>query len=145
MGILRFLKSLSDSEVMGEEVIIAIQKLYKQTQDLSPHDEPHESLSKTWLSRARARGIDINTQEVAMGAWSSTQLFSLLPHGANIRAMAIHILFLERPDIQAAYPKFEQEYDHLMKPIMAVLAKGEDEVFEELYKKYNPRLAKEAF
>lgn len=137
MGIGRFFKSLVDSEVMGDEIVLKVQEIYKKTQEISPHDDPHETLAKTWLSRMRARGIDIDQEGIALNAMTSSYIFACLRPGANVRALALHILFEERPDIIEQYPKFSQEYNDLLSPIHQAL---EDGSAETLYRKYNPNI-----
>jgi hypothetical protein len=137
MGIGRFFKSLVDSEVMGEEIILNIQKVYQKTKDMSPHEDPHELLAKTWLVRAMARGINIKDERIALAAMTETYLFSCLRPGANVRALALHLLFQERQDILNQYPKFEQEYTRLMLPIYEAVEIG---TINDLYEKYNPNM-----
>jgi hypothetical protein len=134
MGIGRFLKSLVDSEVMGEEILKAIHDLFHQTSHYNSGDDPHDLLCKTLLGRLRARKIDISNNDVFLRAMSDTYLYACLPPGKNIRALALHCLNKERPDIINQYPKFGQEYDRLMKPLLS----GDQDV-ARLYKLHNPQ------
>ena len=118
MGIGRFFKSLVNSEVMAEEIIKSIIQLYEETARYNPGDSSQELLVKTYLSRLRARGIDIEDERVVLNAMSETMLLSQLPEGQSIKALALTCLFKERPDIIGAYPKFAAEYERLMTPIL---------------------------
>ena len=140
MGFLRFAKSLFDSETMGEEIILNVQKIFKQTHEMSPHNDPHEILAKTWLSRMKARGLDINNESIALGSMTETYIFACVRPNANIRALALHLLFQERPDIIQQFPKFEEEYGRIMTPIFKAMENG---TADQLYRKYNPHLAEE--
>jgi len=110
MGFLRTLKSLVDSEVLGEEIIFANQRVYEQQKVLSPACSAHELLALTYISRKRAL-----RQEVAVEtAFARTIIFSNLPNGQGIRACALYLLYEEKPDIIAKHDKFEQEYYKIM-------------------------------
>ena len=133
MGIGRFFKSLIDSEIMGEEILKAVHDLFAQTSKYNGGDTPHDILYKTYLGRLRARKIDISDAQVLTEAMTDTYLLACLPPGKNIRALALHCLNQERPDIINQYPKFSAEYDRLMKPL-----KSGDSDISSLYKRYNP-------
>jgi hypothetical protein len=118
MGIFRTLRGIVNSEVMGEEIVKKIIDVFNETSRYSPGDDRHELLAKTYISRLVARGENINEETIALESLSQTHIFSLLPEGKDIKAMALHILNQERPDIIQAYPKFGLEYMRLMEPVM---------------------------
>jgi len=118
MGILRALKSIVDSEVMGEEIVKKVIDIFDETVRYSPGDDRHELLAKTYISRLIARGENINEDLIAVQALGQTQVFSMLPEGKDIKALALHMLYQERPDIIESYPKFGQEYQRLMEPVV---------------------------
>lgn len=138
MGFLRLLKSLVDSEVMGEEIILAVERLYRQTKLLSPGDEPYDTLVKTYLARLKARGQNINNEGTIISAQSLCFRFACLREGENARALSLWCLWEERKDIVGSYPKFMQAYETAMYPT----AKAEKEgTLRELFSKYNPGTA----
>ena len=128
MGIGRFFKSLVNAEVMAEEIIKSIIQLYEETARYSPGDSPQDLLVKTYLSRLRARGIDIEDERLVLNAMSETMLYSQLPEGQNIKALALFCLFKERPDIIEAYPKFATEYERLMAPVLEPASSDEGDL-----------------
>jgi hypothetical protein len=111
---------------MGEEIIRTMQKNFAHVRKLSAGDDPHILLSKTYLGRLRGRGIDINNPSIGLQVLSDTILFACLPDGQNIRALALKVLFDERPDIKRDFPKFEQEFDMIMGPFFQKVEKGID-------------------
>lgn len=118
MGIGRFFKSLVNSEVMAEEIIKSIIQLHEETARYNPGDSSQELLLKTYLSRLRARRIDTEDERVVLNAMSETMILSQLPEGQSIKALALSCLYKERPDIIEAHPKFAEEYERLMTPIL---------------------------
>ena len=118
MGILRALQSIVDSEVMGEEIVKKIIDIFDETARYSPGDDRHELLAKTYISRLIARGVDIDQDLFLAQALGQTQIFTMLPEGKDIKALALHMLYQERPDIIDSYPKFGQEYQLLMEPVI---------------------------
>jgi hypothetical protein len=64
-----------------------------------------------------ARKIKFDESKIIDIAFSKIAIFSMLPEGQDIRALALQMLFEERPDIIQKYPKFEQEYMRLMSPV----------------------------
>lgn len=127
----RFLKSIVNAETMGEEIIHHVQKNFDKTKKLSPGDDPHMLLNKTYLSRLRARGEDINSENIIRKSLSDTMLLSCLPEGQDIRGLALTILFKERPDIEQDFPKFRQDFELIMGPFFKRIEEGEK--VEELY------------
>ena len=92
MGIGRFLKSLVDAEVMGEEILKAVHRLFEETSRYSSGEDPHHILQLTYLARLQARKIDISESHVLIKAMTDTYLHACLPPGKNIRALALHCL-----------------------------------------------------
>ena len=139
MGLFRTLKSIVNPEVMGEEIVSTIEKVYSLSERHFPNYEPHALLAHTWATRMRVRGNRI-TEDMEVVAFSETRLFAALPPPSNSRALGLYFLFKERPDILGQFPKFSAQYEALMGPIFRSL---ENETFEGLYSHYNPDLAKE--
>ena len=122
----RFLRSLVNNEVMGEEIILKIQQLYKLTADISPAEDPHILLHKTYLSRMKARGFVVDQPNVQLKSLTETALISCLRKGDDIRALSLKILFEERPDIERAFPKFKANFENITVPLFEKIESGTD-------------------
>lgn len=118
MGFFRVLKGIVDSEVMGEEIVRSILDLFYATAKYNPGADRHELIAKTYIARLSARRVKFDERTIVSVAVSKTAIFSALPEGDDIKALALHMLHEERPDIIQNYPKFEQEYKHLMSPVL---------------------------
>ncbi len=69
-----------------------------------------------------------------------TARFACIPPPANVRALAIHFIQEERPDIFNSYPEFILEYNSLMLPVDQAIMRDE---LDALYRSYNPNIAGE--
>jgi len=136
MSILGFLKSIVSAEALGDETIRTQENCYQQVKNRSPHEDPHVWLAEVWLARMRLRGVNINESSSQMMAMAETLNFSCLPEPKNIRALGLYFLYKEHPEIINQFPKFGQEFDALMAPILTGRLQIEAE-----YKKRNPKLS----
>ena len=73
-------------------------------------------------------------------SFTETMQFACLPYPGNVRALALYIVYKERPDIVRRYPRFSEEFNKLMAPVMAAIGSGS---IEDLYHKYNPNMPKQ--
>lgn len=136
MGLFRTLKSIVNSEVMGEEIISTIEKMYSMSERNFPNYDPHMLLAMTFTNRTRTIGTKI-TEDMQLLALSETRLFAALPPPSNSRALGLFFLFKERPDIVTKFPKFSAQLEALMSPIYKAV---NDHKFESLYQRYNPSM-----
>lgn len=148
MAIGTFFRSLVDNEVMGEQIIKAIQDLYSKTKLASPADDPHVILANTYHARIKvqkmgfkppgARRLDARDPDIGLLALSETVIFACLPEGHNVRALAIKILMDERPDIALQHPKFEADFEMRMQPLIERFVDGGS--LYSAYCQYNTQL-----
>ncbi len=135
MGIGTFLKSIFNAEVCGNEIIAAQECMYRLISSEHPDWEPYQLLAEVWISRMAATGNKVNNEAFQMKAFVETSKFACLPPPQNARALGLWFIYKERPDIIQAYPKFKQEYEALMLPILKAM---EDGTFPILYGRFNP-------
>lgn len=136
MGILRFLRSIVNREVMGEEIVNQQEKIYRLDKKIFPDTDLHDRLVGIWISRMRARQKNIEEEAIEkMLARAETALFACAPPPDSVRALGLYFIYKERPDIILAYPKFGKEFEKLMMPVFVAKEKGS---LEQLYKSYNP-------
>lgn len=140
MGIGRFFKSLVNREVMGEELVAVHEKVYRQAERMHPDAEPHMLLAEVWLTHMAAYGKNPLDQMMQTLSFSETMQFACVPPPNNVRALGLYFIYKERPDILQAYPKFGVEFGSLMKPVFKAMENGS---IDELYQRYNPRMASE--
>jgi hypothetical protein len=140
MGFGTFFKSLVDKKVLGEETVKKQQEFYKKYQENYPGLDPHSYLQAVWISRMAAHGKDPNDPALKMVAGTETFLCACVPPPHCATALGLYILFKESPHVIKAYPYFGEEFNRLMNPVLEAQKNG---TIEELYKQYNPNLAKE--
>ena len=101
----KFLRSLVNNEVMGEEIVEANVKTYYQAKAMHPELGPMGWLVATYLGRQQARG-DTPSQ---FDAEYHCSKFEKLSEPQNARALGLTMLCQERMDIFTEYPKFSEE------------------------------------
>lgn len=131
------LKGIFDSEQAGENLVGAQVKMYNDIKLHCPGDDPHILLAKVYMSRLRARRIDISDPSILTKCFSQTCIPACLDEGFNIRATALIMLQDERPDIASQHPKFEHNLDIFMQPLIDTMKSGES--FLSAYNRKNPR------
>lgn len=135
---LREIRGIFNSELLGENVIIAQIKIYNETKKYCPGDDPHALIAKTLFSRFRARGIDIENLGVQMSIFSMSVIPSCLREGHNIEFAATLALSDERPDIMERFPKFGANADRLVQPLIEDISNGKS--ISEIYGQMNKNL-----
>lgn len=136
MGIVRFLRSIVNREILGEEIVNQQEKIYRLDKKIFPDADLHDRLVGIWISRTRARHKGIEEEEIEkIVARAETSLFACVPPPGSVRALGLYFIYKERPDIILAYPKFGEEFETLMKPVLIAKEKGS---LEQLYKLCNP-------
>jgi hypothetical protein len=136
-----FFKSLVSPEAMGDEIIATQERLYRELAAKHPDREPHQLLAQVWLGRMAAHGNEIRNELFQQRAFSDTIQCACLPPPKNARALGLWFIYKERPDILERFPKFGREYETLMCPVFTAIKDG---TFMELYRRYNPQMAKGA-
>ena len=82
----------------------------------------------------------VNSQVLWEESLARTFEYSCLPFPDNLRALGIAMIHHERPDVAKKCPNLERDYDLLMAPVREARKR---EGMDELYRKYNPRMASE--
>ena len=140
MSLFGFFRGLFDKKYLDEETIQKQVDTYNHHRKVRPHLEPHECLIQVWLSRMVTHGHDPLDEMIQTFAYTETHLFACLPSPQCARALGIYISRKESPEIVGMYPDIEEEYTTLMTPVLEAEQHGS---LNELYKKYNPRMAEE--
>ena len=139
---LRTLKGIFDSRTSGENIVIAIQRLYDGASEINPGDDPHIRLIKTAFSRLRSGNLILRKglaeDQLAARAHALSAIPACLPEGHNSRLLALHLLRDERPDIWQAFPEFEAESASLYYRLEREVIGGT--TLLALYKAQNPIL-----
>jgi hypothetical protein len=138
MGLGDFFRSLVDPEVCGDEIVRAQENAYEKYQRQHPDYEPHELLACVWLSRQAASLRHTNNPAMQIAAYSETYLCACVSPPQCARAFGLYTVYKEKPDIIESYPRFSYEYTRLMEPVFRA---QKDNTLQDLYCKYNPRLA----
>jgi len=141
MGIGKFFKSFVSDEALGEQTVETTVTIFARAQRQQPYEETHAWLASTWLNRMKARGQNINDPDMHMLSFSETYLHACIKPPLCARSLGLYFLYKENPHVLEKYPKFANEYATLMGP---VLQAQEDGTIENLYKRYNPKMAAEA-
>ncbi len=110
MGLFRFIQSIFNAEIMGDDIINTNVKTYNQAKEMYPNLRTHDWLVATYLGRMQARGKQINPIEADTFC---KQLINI-PEPLNARALGLQMLYLERPDIINKYPKYENELNNIL-------------------------------
>jgi len=85
-----------------------------------------------------ARGlINAADEDAKQNAFRATMQLSLLPWPKNARALGLLFLSEERPDIVSALPRYGQEFDSLLLPVLQATMDG---TFFQLYERLNPHM-----
>lgn len=139
MRIGRFFKSMINGEVLGEETVSTQETVYTSMKQQYPTEEPHTLLARVWMGRMAAKGGigDMDAEMLMTVAMSETQQFACIPAPGNARALGLYFIYKQNPDILQRFPKFSQEFDRLMSPVISAMADGQ---CEALYRKYNPTI-----
>lgn len=141
MGFLDVFRQLYDQEVLGEQTVEAVVVVFQKAQRARPYEEPHESLASTWIDRMKRMkllGGDITGHDTVEVALIETFLHACIRPPLCARSLGIYFLYKENPQILSQFPKFQEESQLLMAPIVTAL---ESRTIMNLYSKYNPNMA----
>ena len=84
-------------------------------------------------------GCDVNDPNMVINALSATYLHACIRHPLCARSLGLYFLYKENPQIILKYPKYSEEYDRLMGPVLEAQENG---TIDGLYKRYNPKMVK---
>jgi len=139
MGLFDAFKQVYNQEVLGEQTVEAVVTVFLKAQKARPYEEPHESLASTWLHRMKLMGHDVRQPDIVEIAMRETFLHACIRPPLCARSLGLYFLYKENPQILNKYPKFVEEYNALIGPVLETQENGS---ILELYSKFNPKLAK---
>ena len=129
-------------ETLGDLTIETVVAMYEKAQRQQPEEEPHIWLGNVWLGRAKeVHNVNIEDPKMHKAALYETYLCSCVEPPLCARALGLYFLFKENSDIIEKYPKYAEEFDELIAPVLEAREKG---TLEELYRSYNPKTARQS-
>ena len=129
-------------ETLGDMTIDTIVAMYEQARRQQPDEEPHIWLGNVWLGRAQeVHNVDISDPKMLKVALYETYLCSCVDPSSCARALGLYFLFKENADLIEKHPKYAQEFDELIAPVIEARENG---TLGELYQSYNPKTAKQS-
>ena len=138
----RAIRGIFDSRISGENVIVAIQKLYESTSKLNIGDDPHVRLIKTAISRLKTHNLlsrpGYTDEQIVLRAHALSAIPACLPEGHNSRLLALHLLHMERPDVWGKFPEFQAAEASHYRALEREVEAGN--TLLDLYKRGNPLL-----
>ena len=105
----KFIKSIFDSETMGEEIVAANVRTYNDAKRMHPDGSKFDWLVATYLGRLQARGA--LTENSGFDAEYQCSKLVEIPEPHNARALGLIILHQERVDIVRSNQKFTHELE----------------------------------
>jgi len=138
MGIKNLFKQFVSQEALGDQTIDSVVTIFNKAQKARPYEEPHESLASTWMHRMKGMGYNVNDPDMVLNALSETYLHACIRPPLCARNLGLYFLYKENPQIIKKYPKYSTEYNELIGPVFKAQEIG---TMNELYKKYNPKMA----
>ena len=105
----KFIKSIFDSDAMGEEIVAANVRTYNDAKTMHPDGSKYDWLVATYLGRLQARGA--LTENSGFDAEYQCSKLVDIPEPHNARALGLIMLHQERTDIIRGNPKFSHELE----------------------------------
>jgi|GEM_PF-2426534 len=140
INILRFLKGLFNSGAIAEGFVSDIECSYQKYKDAFTGYDPHFYLAQAWLAYMSARGEDIEDAAFKEAASTTTYQFACIPEPDCAKALGIFLLFRQDPDMITEHSYLEEEFNNIMEPVLKAQTTG---TVQELYQKFNPKMASE--
>ncbi len=137
MSLIREIVGIFVPRILTENIIKANEDSYYNLRKKFPGKNEHDYLAMTYAARRKAgavvRNDSITEEQIELLAYTETQLFAVLKPPNSIRALALYILYKERPDLLT--DSYSNEYTNLVEPI---LKSQDDGTFWKWYEKTNP-------
>lgn len=131
-----FKRMLSPS-ILAENTLKANEDTYYILRKKFPNKREHDYLAMTYAARRRAGVIiykdGITEEQISLLSYTETHQFAVLEPPNSIRALALYILYKERPDLIT--DEYRSEYAKLYTPILQA---KEDGTFGDWYERTNP-------
>jgi hypothetical protein len=131
-------KGIVDPRASGESIIERCEVNYREFERTNAGAEPHQILAIVYSSRMMTHGKNPNSEIMQAEGLAKTFEYSCLPFPTNVRALAIALVNFERPDILKQCPDMERQYSEYMRPVREARQRNQ---CDELYRKYNPKMA----
>ncbi len=135
MGLWKTIKGVWKPEALAESVVETQVKCFAKFMYGHPERDPNAWLASTLQSRGTWGG------QTEIWYYSETAPFSLAPMAGQIPqspiALALHILYKERPDLIPPY--MADDYENIVSPIIEMAKRGE---IEHRWSQVNPWTAK---
>ena len=105
---------------LAQNIIKANEDTYYHCKKSYPNKNEHDYLAMTYAARRRA-GVAvfndrINEEQISLLAYSETHQFAVLEPPKSIRALALYILYKERPNLIT--DSHRDEFSVLLDPIL---------------------------
>ncbi len=148
IGFWRTMGCVFNKRLLIEETIKKQEQIYRTYKSRYSALEPHELLDRVWLSWMCTYGRGSITPEAKMVASAVTCDFACMPEPANVRSLAVYMLYKEYELEIESNPKLQEllmsteagkEFDIQVVRVAEAKANG---TFMDLYEKYNPNCAK---
>jgi len=137
MRLVRTILGVFIPSILAGEILHANEATYYHCRAKYPGLNEHDYLAMTYAARkrsGRAVGLDsVSEEHLDVISQTETQQFAVLVSPDSIRALALYILYKERPNLIRA--RHHQEFDKLVKPIHKA---QDDGTFDEWYARTNP-------
>ena len=140
MGLGKMIKSFYSDEALGDQTIETTETIFLRAQRQQPNEEPHAWLASTWLNRIKAKGQNIKDPDIHMLSFGETYLHACIKPPLCARSLGLYFLYKENPHIIQKYPKFADEYESLMGPVLKAQEEG---TIDQLYRRFNPKMSEE--
>ena len=138
MGIFSFIRSIFDTKYNCEYFIKSTEFSFQKHKKTFPGYDPHFYLAQAWLAYMSARGANPNDPDLKIAAFPTTYLVACVPPPICAKALGLFLLYRERPEEFKKYKALEEEFNRIMLPVLEAQENG---TIEQLYKKYNPKMA----
>ena len=131
-----------DTKYNCEYFIKSIEVSFHNHKKTFPGCNPHVYLAQAWLAHmsmyTSMQGANPNDPDLQFAALPTTYLVACVPPPICARALGLFLLFRERPQEFTKYKTFSEEFGRIMLPVFEAQKNG---TIEQLYKKYNPKMA----
>lgn len=123
--------------VLAKNIIKANEDTYYYCRANNPGLNEHDYLAMTYAARRKAGVLvgndSITEEQISILSYTETHQFAVLKPPDSIRALALYILYKEKPKLISK--KLSSEYSKLVVPIFEAKEKG---VFSDWYERTNP-------
>ena len=138
MGIYSFIRSMFDTKYNCDYFIKSTEISFQNHKKTFPGYDPHFYLAQAWMAYMSLHGANPDDPDLQVAALPTTYLVACVPPPICARALGLFLLFRDRPREFTKYKTFQEEFGRIMLPVFEAQENG---TIEQLYKKYNPKMA----